>query len=91
MAGLVVPSVVSLGIDAAQLAHSHGEIGVWGLYQEVAVIVHEAVGMAKPVVSFDHRIQDGEEALSVLVVGEDLASCMTSRGHTVDGPWTFYS
>jgi len=51
MAGPVVPAVVSLGIDAVELAHSHGEIGVWGRDQEVAVIVHEAVGMAKPVVS----------------------------------------
>jgi len=91
MAGLVVPAVVSLGIDAVELAHTHGEIGVWGLDQEVAMIVHETVGMAKPVVSFDHGIQDREEALSVLVIGEDLASCIASRGHMVDGPRTFYS
>lgn len=52
MAGSVVPFVESLGIYAVHLPHADLKISFRGLYQQVIVVVHKAVGMAYPVISF---------------------------------------
>ena len=53
----MVPSVIFLSIDAVQLAHANGQIGVGRFDHEVVMVIHEAVGMADPVPKKDIGIQ----------------------------------
>jgi hypothetical protein len=43
-----------LGIDAAQLAHSHRKVGLYGFNQQVIMIVHQAVAIAYPLIPHDN-------------------------------------
>jgi hypothetical protein len=51
VSGPVVSSAVSLGIDAIDLPHPSGEIGVRCFNQDVIVVIHEAIGMAEPIIA----------------------------------------
>ena len=68
VAGSVVSAVAFLGIDAVELTHADGYIGVWRLDHEA---VDEAIGMVEPVVAFDDGTQSGEKVFPLLVCAED--------------------
>ncbi len=63
--------IKKLCIDAVQLPHTEGEVSVGRLDQEVIVVVHQAVGMAKPVIPFIDVLKRVEEVDAVLVVFEN--------------------
>ena len=46
-----VSSIISLSVDAVELAHADGEVAVGGLDDEVVVVAHEAIGVAEPVIA----------------------------------------
>ena len=53
----VVRAVVPLGIDAVELAHTGAQVAVDGLYNDMKVVVHQAVGVAEPVMAGTHLAQ----------------------------------
>ena len=53
----VVRAVVPLGIHTVELAHTGAQVAVDGLYNDVKVVVHQAVGVTEPVVAGTHLAQ----------------------------------
>ena len=86
-----VPAVEDLGVHSVQLPHASGEICLRGFYDEVVVVIHEAVGMADPVESIYHVSKDIEEVSSVLVIQEDGLLSVAPGGDMVEGTFEFYS
>jgi len=68
----MVPSVEGLGVDPVELSHPLGQIPFRGFDQEVVVIVHQAIGRTEPMKPLDHRAEDQNEVLSILLAQEDL-------------------
>jgi hypothetical protein len=55
------------------------------------MIVHEAVGVADPVISLIDVLEGVEEVQAVLVILEDGFLLVAARGDVVDGAWVFYA
>ena len=91
MAGFGVPPVVFLGIDAVELSHTSGQIGIGGLDHEMIMIVHEAVCVAKPIIPFNDNAKDSKKILSVLIISEYPVSCIAPRGDVINRIRIFYS
>ena len=68
MANPVVSYIKCLGIYPVELSHAAGKIAVRSFNDEVIVIIHKAVGVAEPVVTFVHPMQSFKEYLTVLVI-----------------------
>ena len=89
MAGTVAAVVEKLRIDAVQLAHAEGEVSVRGLQEQMVMVVHEAVGMAQPVIAFLDVLKRPEEHFAVLIVLEDGLLLVAARGDVIDGAGIF--
>jgi hypothetical protein len=87
----IVLSVVFLRIHAVHLAHADGEIGVRCFDHQMVVIIHEAEGMAKPIVPSDNGSEDGKENLSILIIAENLVPRVPARSDMIDGSRIFDS
>ena len=42
--------VMPLGVNAVELAHTGAQVTIDGLHNDMKVVVHQAVGVAQPVV-----------------------------------------
>lgn len=73
MPSACMASIEALGVDAIQLAHAGGEIPLRGLNQQMVMVVHQAVGVAPPMVTLHDVRQDGEkrQAIGVIAVLTD--------------------
>ena len=87
--GPVSSVVEELGVHTVQLPHAEGEVPVGGLDEEMVVIVHEAIGMADPVVAFVDMLERPEKVLTVLIVLEDGLLLVAAGGHMVDSAGVF--
>jgi hypothetical protein len=76
--------IKKLGIDAVQLPHTEGEIAVRRLDQEVIVVVHQAVGVADPIVAFVHMLEGVQKIDPVLVALENRLSLVTPGGYVIN-------
>lgn len=56
MAHPVVTAVKGLGIDAIELAHGAGQIGLGCFHEQVEVVAHQAVAM-------QHEMKAGDDTL----------------------------
>jgi hypothetical protein len=72
MADPVVPSIEGLGVDTVQVTHPLREIAVRCFNEEMVVVVHEAICVAKPVVASDNFSDDSEELLLVRTINKDV-------------------
>ena len=61
-------AVADLGEYTIELAHALGQIAVGGLNEQVVVVAHEAIRIAKPIEALDHLRQRQQERASVVVV-----------------------
>jgi hypothetical protein len=86
-----VALIESLGIDAVQLPHAYRKISVGRINKQMVMIVHQAVGMADPVVSMGNIRKGIQEDLSVLVVSENCLSLISSASDVIDSSWKFYT
>lgn len=83
--------IKQLGIDAVQLSHTQGEVTVRCLDQEVIVVVHHAVGMTNPIVTFINMLECVQEVYAVLVVFENGLLFIAAGGDVIDGTSVFYA
>jgi hypothetical protein len=83
--------IKKLCIDAVQLPHTQREIAVRRLDQEVIVVVHQAVGMAEPVIPFVDVLERVQEVDAVLVVFENGLLFIAAGGDVIDGTGVFYA
>jgi len=61
----VTPTVKTLSVNAVELAHADGEIGLRRLHQQMIMIGHQAVRVADPMVATHHTGQRFQKQLAV--------------------------
>jgi hypothetical protein len=91
MSGPAVSSVESLGIDPVELPHPPAEIALRGLDEQMIVIVHQAIGMAKPVEPGDDGRQDFKKQHPILVIGIDRTAGIPTGCDMVDCTGVLYA
>jgi hypothetical protein len=91
MAGSAMALVICLGVDAIQLTHPQGEISLRRLDKQMIMIVHQAVGMADPVIAFIDMSEDNDEGFPVALVLEDILLLVPSGSNVIDGARIFDS
>jgi hypothetical protein len=67
----IVPFIEELGVHSIQLAHAYGQVAVRGLDEKMIMIVHEAISVTNPVVSFVDVLESVQEVLAVMIILED--------------------
>ena len=73
------------------MSHPQGKVPVGSFDEQMVVIGHEAVGVAKPIVSFIDMLKGIEEVLTILVVFKDGLFFITPGGDMIDGAGIFYT
>lgn len=86
-----VTAIKALGVDAVEVAHTLGEVGLRGFHQEMIVVTHQTVGMHPPVKSLSRAGQHVQAALSVSVVRIDRLLAVAPRGDVVERAAEFES
>lgn len=77
-------AVEGLGVDAVQVAHTAGEVGIERAHEQVVVVRHQAVAQAAPPEALECRFQDFQEGAPVAVVSVDRATLVPARGQVED-------
>lgn len=85
------PFIKKLGIDAIKLSHAEGEVSIGRFDQEMVMVSHQTVGMAKPVITLVNLLKGIEEILAVQVIFEDSFLFVAARGNMIHGTRVFYS
>jgi hypothetical protein len=80
-----VAAVEGLGVNAIELPHAAREVPLWGLEEEVVMVVHEAIGVAAEAVAFHHLGEDFQKREPVLVSEEDGLSGVSPGGDVIQG------
>lgn len=78
-----------MGIDAIELAHGGGEIGLGCFHQQVKVVAHQAVGMQHEMTAGDDPLQHAQEPPPILVVEEDVLAGIASSSNVIERPGIF--
>src|SRR3972149_40239 len=86
-----VASIIDLGVEAVEMAHSLREVSLRCFDYQVIVVVHQTVGVAQPVKTVDHLAHDLQERFAIAIVIEDIFSGVTSGGHMVNRTVKFHS
>ncbi len=68
-----------------------GKVTVRRLYDEMVVVVHEAIGVAEPMKACGYLIKGVKEELTVVIVLENSFPGIAPRGDVVDSPVILYS
>ena len=91
MAGPLMPLIEELRINAVQLTHAQGKIAVGRFDQEMVMIVHEAVGVADPIVPFIDVLERIQKVDAILIVFEDGLLFITAGSDMIDSTGVFYA
>lgn len=83
MPGPAVRLIEELRVHTVQLAHAESQVAVRSLYEQMIMIVHQAVGVADPVIAFVDVLKRVEELMPILVGPEDRLPLVASGGHMI--------
>jgi hypothetical protein len=72
-----------LGVDAVELPHALGEVGIRRLDDEVIMAGHLAIGVAAPVETDAYLAEQGDPIRAVLIVVVDRLATITARGDVI--------
>ncbi|WP_245778800.1 hypothetical protein, partial [Dokdonella immobilis] len=78
-----VPAVGALGEYPVQLTHTLGQCRIAGFDQQMVVIAHQAVGMARPLEPLADLTQHLEEHRPIGIVDIDVLASITTRGDVI--------
>jgi hypothetical protein len=84
-----MPLIESLRIHTVQLPHAYRKISIGGINEQMVMIVHQAIGVAEPIVPKGNLRNRIEEHLSVLIVPENCFSFVSSARDVIDSSWKF--
>jgi hypothetical protein len=73
------------------LPHAEGEVAVRGFDEDVIVVVHEAVGVAEPVVAFIDKGKNFKECFTVGVISEDGLLVVSTGSDVIHSARVFYA
>lgn len=71
------------------LAHARTEVAIHRLDDDVEVVVHQAVGVANPVVALADLPEQGQPGLAIRVVKKDRLAPVAPRGDVEQAAWKF--
>jgi hypothetical protein len=91
MAHPPMPSIELLGIGPIELPHPLRQVSLRGLDQEMIMVVHKAIGMAKPAIPIHHVPQETEPQLTIPVIADDRPASIPPCRHMVHGTGKFNS
>jgi len=80
----MVLSVEPLSVNAIEVAHASGQIGLRRSHQEVIVVSHLAVGVHAPMKSLCDLVDDREPFPSIRVVQENAGALIAPGCHMVE-------
>jgi hypothetical protein len=83
--------IESLRIDTVQLPHAYRKISVGCINEQMVMIVHQAIGVAEPIITKGNIRKGIQEHLSVLIVSENCLSFVSSARNVIDSTWKFYT
>lgn len=79
----LVGPIEPLLVDAVELAHAFGQIGIRRLDEQVVMVRHEAVRMHRPIETLPHVAEDVEKQPPVDISAIDVLAPITARGDVV--------
>ena len=79
----VVALVESICIVAVKQVHSFRQIRIRSFDKEMIVIVHQAVGMAKPAKTLNRIAERIKKPEAIGVIPKYMISCIATGGHVV--------
>ena len=77
--------IEKLGVDPIKLPHSERKIPLWGLNDQVIVIVHQTIGVTEPMVSSIDHAEEIQKGYTILLISEDRIFGIPARGKMVEG------
>ena len=83
MSDFIVPAIEGLGVDAVDVTHQQGEIGLPGVQHEVVVVAHQAIGQGFGVEAGQRLRHDLQQAVAILAIGKDVFAPVTTRGDVI--------
>jgi hypothetical protein len=86
-----MPLIESLRIDTVQLPHAYRKISVGCINEQMVMIVHQAIGVAEPIVPKGNIRKGIQEHFSVLIVSENCLSFVSSARDVIDSTWKLYT
>jgi hypothetical protein len=84
-----VPPVVALGVNTIEMAHPFGQIAFGSFDHQVIIIIHQAIGMAKPAITRNDKGQNFQKALTVVVIRIDRTAAIATRSDMIDSSRIF--
>jgi hypothetical protein len=85
----LMPPVEKLGVDPVQLPHPSGKISPGGFHDQMIMILHETVGMAKPFVSAYDRGKDIQKAIPIRSIQKNRLPGVSPTGNMINGSSEF--
>jgi hypothetical protein len=86
-----MPLIESLRIDTIQLTHAYRKISVGCINEQMLMIVHQAIGVAEPIIPKGNIGECIQEHLSVLIISENCLSFVSSARDVINSTWKFYA
>jgi hypothetical protein len=85
----MMPTVVRLRVAAIELAHAEREIGLRRFNEQMIVVIHQTVGVAKPPVPIDDVGQQRQPLRPITVIVHDVLPGIAPTRDVVDGSGEF--
>jgi hypothetical protein len=86
MADTLMLSIEILRVSAIVGLHVFGQGWRIGFNQQMAVIVHQAISVAIPIVAIDRILQQHQKLLTISIITLDVFPSVTSRSHIYSAP-----
>jgi hypothetical protein len=79
-----VSAIEGLGVDPVELTHGPRQVGIGRFYDQMKVVIHQAIGMQQEMKPSNDVRQHIEEPLSVLIIDEDGLPGVAAGGDVVE-------
>jgi hypothetical protein len=86
-----MPLIESLRVDTVQLAHAYRKIPIRCINEQMVMILHQAVGVAEPIVPKANIRKGIQEDLSILIVSKNCLSFVSSARDVIDSTRELYT
>ena len=73
------------------LPHPKGKVSFQGFNDNMVMVIHKAIGVAYPLVSFVHMVKKLQETLPVFLIHEAGLLLVAPAGNVIDCSRIFYS
>ena len=80
-----------LSVDAVEMAHATGEIGLGSFHEEMVMVGHQAIGVAAPAKALNSVAEQVEKLLSVSIVHKDVVAAIATGRDMIDATGEFHT